>query len=349
MNETVGVQARSPAAAVDAPVEQESATAARMAEAATTFLASLTPDQRTRTLFAVEDDERLNWHYIPRERQGLPFKEMDGSQQKLAHALLSSGLSRHGYAKAVSIMALESVLAQLEGTTRRFPRDPDLYHVTVFGAPSDSAPWGWRVEGHHVSVNMLVAGGQRIAPTPSFFGANPARVPEGAGAPGLVGLRVLAAEEDLARRVLAALEGAAHDKALISGDAPADILSKSEHRVRPDTPAGLPAADMSSAGRDHLLALVQEYVRRMPEDIAGTRLNRIEKDGTGHIHFAWAGSETPGGPHYYRLQGPSFLVEYDNTQNNANHIHTVWRDFDGDWGDDLLAGHYERSDHHDDH
>jgi hypothetical protein len=349
MNETVGVQARSPAAAVDAPVEQESATAARMAEAATTFLASLTPDQRSRTLFAVEDDERLNWHYIPRERHGLPFKEMDGSQQKLAHALLSSGLSRHGYAKAVSIMALESVLAQLEGTTRRFPRDPDLYHVTVFGTPSETAPWGWRVEGHHVSVNMLVAGGQRIAPTPSFFGANPARVPEGAGAPGLVGLRVLAAEEDLARRVLAALEGPAHAKALISGDAPADILSKSEHRVRPDTPAGLPAADMSSAGRDHLLALVQEYVRRMPEDIAGTRLNRIEKDGTGHIHFAWAGSETPGGPHYYRLQGPSFLVEYDNTQNNANHIHTVWRDFEGDWGDDLLAGHYERSDHHDDH
>jgi len=349
MNETVGIQARSPAAAVDAPVEQESATAARMAEAASTFLASLTPDQRTRTVFAVGDDERLNWHYIPRERQGLPFKEMDGSQQKLAHALLSSGLSRHGYAKAVSIMALETVLAQLEGTTRRFPRDPDLYHVTVFGTPSDSAPWGWRVEGHHVSVNMLVAGGARVAPTPSFFGANPARVPEGASAPGLVGLRVLAAEEDLARRVLASLEGDAHTRALISGEAPADILTKSEHRVRPDSPAGLPAADMPSAGRDRLLALVQEYVRRMPEDVAGTRLNRIEKDGTGHIHFAWAGSETPGGPHYYRLQGPSFLVEYDNTQNNANHIHTVWRDFDGDWGDDLLAGHYERSDHHDDH
>ena len=349
MNETVGIQARSPAAAVDAPVEQESATAARMAEAASTFLASLTPDQRGRAVFAVDADERLNWHYIPRERQGLPFKELDGSQQKLAHALLSSGLSRHGYAKAVSIMALETVLAQLEGTTRRFPRDPDLYHVTVFGTPSDTAPWGWRVEGHHVSVNMLVAGGARVAPTPSFFGANPARVPEGASAPGLVGLRVLAAEEDLARRVLASLEGDAHTRALISGEAPADILTKSEHRVRPDSPAGLPAADMPSAGRDRLFALVQEYVRRMPEDVAGTRLNRIEKDGTGHIHFAWAGSETPGGPHYYRLQGPSFLVEYDNTQNNANHIHTVWRDFDGDWGDDLLAGHYERSDHHDDH
>jgi Protein of unknown function (DUF3500) len=349
MNETVGVLARSPVAAVDAPVGLESATAARMAEAATTFLASLTPEQRGRTVFPVGDEERLNWHYIPRDRQGLPIGEMDGSQQKLAHALLSSGLSRHGYAKAVTIMALEQVLSHLEGPRRRFPRDPDLYYFTVFGAPSETAPWGWRVEGHHVSVNMLVLEGQRIAPTPSFFGANPARVPEGTPTPGLTGLRVLAAEEDLARRVLAALEGGAHARAVIDAEAPADILTRAEHRVRPDSPTGLPAGEMPPSARDHLLALVQEYVRRMPEDVAGTRLNRIERDGTGQIHFAWAGSENPGGPHYYRLQGPSFLVEYDNTQNDANHIHTVWRDFQGDWGDDLLAGHYERSPHRDDH
>jgi hypothetical protein len=346
VNETAGIQARSPSAAVDTPVDLESATAARMAEAATTFLASLTADQRARAVFPVESEERHNWHYIPKEREGLPFTQLDGSQQKLAHALLSSGLSRRGYAKAVTIMALESVLANLEGTVRRFPRDPDLYHVTVFGVPSETAPWGWRVEGHHVSVNMLVAGGQRIAPTPSFFGANPARVPEGTPTPGLSGLRVLAAEEDLARRVLAALEGDARERALIAAEAPADILTRAEQRVRPDTPAGLPASAMGGSGRDHLQALIQEYVSRMPEDVAGTRMNRIEKDGTGHIHFAWAGSERPGEPHYYRLQGPSFLVEYDNTQNSANHIHTVWRDFEGDWGDDLLAGHYERSPHH---
>jgi hypothetical protein len=348
MNESLGLQALSPTAASDTPVELESATARRMAEAATTFLASLTSEQRDRTVFSVADEERLNWHYIPRQRQGLPLTEMDGSQQKLAHALLSSGLSRHGYAKAVTVMSLEKVLAQLEGTTRRFPRDPDLYYVTVFGTPSDSAPWGWRVEGHHVSVNVLVVDGQRIAPTPNFLGSNPARVPDGTAFPGLAGLRVLAAEEDLARRILAALEGAGHERALISPEPPADITTRAEQRVRPDDPAGIPASAMPAAGRDHLLHLVQEYVGRMPEDIAHGRMNRIERDGTGHIHFAWAGSETPGSPHYYRLQGPSFLVEYDNTQNNANHIHTVWRDFQGDWGDDLLAGHYERSPHHDD-
>ncbi|MDQ3700391.1 MAG: DUF3500 domain-containing protein [Chloroflexota bacterium] len=343
MNETVGLSARSPAAAADTPTELESGTAQRMAEAATTFLASLTPDQRARTVFPVADEERLNWHYVPKERRGLPLTEMDGAQQKLAHALLSSGLSRRGYAKAVTIMSLEQVLAQLEGSGRRWPRNPDMYHVTVFGTPSDDAPWGWRVEGHHVSVNLLVADGRRIAPTPSFFGANPARVPDGTAQPGLAGLRVLAAEEDLARRVLGALDAPQRGRALIAPDAPADILTRAEHRVRPDAPTGLPAGDMSAVPREHLLHLIQEYVGRMPEDVADTRMNRIERDGTGHIHFAWAGSETLGGPHYYRLQGPSFLVEYDNTQNDANHIHTVWRDLQNDWGDDLLAGHYEDS------
>jgi hypothetical protein len=345
MKETLGLSARSPAPAADVPVEQESGTARRMAEAATTFLASLSPEQRARTVFAVGDEERRNWHYIPKERQGLPFRELDSSQRHLAHALLSSGLSRRGYAKAVTIMSLERVLAELEGPRRRWPREPDLYHVTVFGTPSDTAPWGWRVEGHHVSVNMLVVEGRRVAPTPSFFGANPARVPQGTSWPDLAGLRVLAAEEDLARRVLGALDEAQRGRAVIDSAAPADILTRAEQRVRPDSPSGLAAADMPAAGREHLLHLVQEYVSRMPEDVADARRERIERDGTGYIHFAWAGGQTPGGPHYYRLQGPGFLVEYDNTQNDANHIHTVWRDLGGDWGDDLLAGHYRQSRH----
>ena len=330
---------RSPAAAVDTPVEMESETARRMAEAATTFFAALRPDQRSRVAFPVEHEERQNWHYIPRDRCGLPFKELDGAQQKLAHALLSSGLSRRGYAKAVTIMSLESILAELEGTGRRFARDPDLYHVTLFGTPSDEAPWGWRVEGHHVSVNFLVVGGRRIAPTPNFFGSNPARVPKG----DLTGYRVLAAEEDLARRLLASLDPAQHVKAILSAEAPADIVTRSEHRIKPDAPAGISAGEMAEAQRRGLMDLVTEYISRMPEDVAGLRMGRIEKDGTSHIHFAWAGQETPGGPHYYRVQGPGFLVEYDNTQNQANHIHTVWRDFQDDWGDDLLARHYARS------
>jgi hypothetical protein len=341
MNETVGLGApvRSPAAAADTAVELESETAQRMAEAATTFLAALTPEQRQRATFAVDHEERLNWHYIPRPRQGLPLKEMDASQQQLAYALLSSGLSQRGFAKAMSIMSLEKVLGELEGPLGRHRRDPELYYVTIFGTPSDERPWGWRVEGHHVSVNVLVVEGRRIAPTPNFLGANPARVPQGS----LAGLRILAAEEDLARRLLAALDEDQRRRALLAPEAPPDIITRAERHVHLDAPAGLAAAEMRPEQRQTLMALVQEYVSRMPRDVADTRMNLLEKEGTAYIHFAWAGPLEPGRPHYYRLHGPSFLAEYDNTQNNANHIHTVWRDLQRDWGEDLLAGHYARS------
>ena len=330
---------RSPVAAAHTAVEMESETAGRMAEAATTFLASLTVEQQGRVMFPLENDERLNWHYIPRERRGLPWKEMNGSQRKLAHVLLSSGLSGRGYAKAVDIMGLESVLAELEGPNRRFPRDPDLYHVTLFGTPSDESPWGWRVEGHHLSANFLVVSGNRIAPTPNFFGANPARVPRGP----LAGLRVLAAEEDLARHLLDSLDAAKQARAIIDADAPADIITTAEPRVKIDDPSGLPAKEMTEVQGRLMMDLVVEYASRMPRDVADTRMNQIGKEGEAHIHFAWAGSKKRGEGHYYRVHGPSFLIEYDNTQNNANHIHTVWRDLRGDWGEDLLRGHYEKS------
>ena len=328
-----------------ATVANQSDTAKRMASAASTFLALLTPDQRQRTVYNVDDDERLNWHFVPKERNGLTFKEMDGAQQKLAHALISSGLSRRGYTQAVTIMGLERILGQLEGTVRRFPRDPDLYHVTIFGEPSDSKVWGWRVEGHHVSVNMLVVPGREgelVSSTPQFFGANPARVPDGSPA---AGLRVLAAEEDIARQLLTSLDEKLRGKAVFQQEAPSDILTRNERRVKADDPIGVKAGDMTDAQRHLLMDLVDEYVHRMPFDVADVRLNRIEKDGAKHIHFAWAGPAAVGAPHYYRLQAPSFLVEYDNTQNNANHIHSVWRDFQGDWGDDLLADQYQKDKH----
>lgn len=330
---------RSPAAAARTSLEMESESAMRMAEAATAFLAFLTPEQRARTVFPVESEERLNWHYIPRERHGLPLEEMDGSQRKLAYALLSSGLSRRGYAKALDIMSLESILKDLEGAARRFPRDPDLYHFTVFGTPSDESPWGWRVEGHHLSINILIVGGRWIAPTPNFFGANPARVPNGP----LAGWRILAAEEDLGRQLLLSLDEEQLTRAIIDTEAPADIITQAEPRVKIDAPTGIPAADMTEDQKQLFMDLVLEYTSRMPSDVADARMNLIEKDGVGHIHFAWAGSHKPGEGHYYRLHGPSFLVEYDDTQNNANHIHTVWRDLRDDWGEDLLKTHYVRS------
>jgi hypothetical protein len=337
--------AHPPSATTNGRVSAKTDTAKRMADAATTFLALLTPDQRQKTVYNPNDDERLNWHFVPKERNGITFNELDGAQQKLAHALISSGLSQRGYAQAVTIMGLERILAQIEGTVRRFPRDPNLYHVTIFGQPSDKQVWGWRVEGHHVSVNMLVVPGKEgelVASTPQFFGANPARVPAGYPAEGL---RVLAAEEDLARQLLTSLDGTLRGKAVFNAEAPSDILTRNERRVKPDDPMGIKAGDMTGDQRHLLMDLVDEYVHRMPFDVADRRLNRIEKEGTSHIHFAWAGPAEPGQPHYYRVQGPTFLVEYDNTQNNANHIHSVWRDFEGDWGDDLLADHYQKDRH----
>jgi len=310
-----------------------------MAEAATTFLASLGSADRKRAQFPLESEFRSVWDYRPGERNGISLKELDSSQQKLAYALLASGLSRHGNAKALTIMSLEAVLAELEKPMRAFNRDPDLYYVTVFGSPSDDAPWAWRIEGHHLSVNFLVLEGKHIAPTPNFLGANPARVPNGP----LEGLRVLAAEEDLARTLIGSMDANQLKKAVISSHAPADILTDNDPRVRLDEPAGLPYSAMNETQQSHLMNLISEYIHRVPRDVADMRIERIEKEGWQHLHFAWAGDTQPGGPHYYRVHGPSFLVEYDNTQNNANHIHSVWRDIHDDWGADLLKRHYQQS------
>jgi hypothetical protein len=323
-------------AAAGRTMDLASETALRMADAAQSFLASLRADQRKKALFPIDSPERLNWDYRPRPREGLPLLEMDSSQQRLALALLLSGLGRQGQGKALNIMALETILGEMEGTGGRHRRDPDLYFLTVFGEPSDRTVWGWRFEGHHISLNYLVADGKHIGPTPNFFGANPARVPEGR----LTGLRVLAHEEDLARTLLKTLDPTQQPRVIMAPEAPPDIITGSEPRVKLNSPSGLPFSELTDVQQGLLTELVFEYVARTPEDVADIRMNRIEKEGKKHIHFAWAGGENPGQPHYYRVHGPSFLLEYDNTQNNANHIHTVWRDLDDEWGLDLLKTHY---------
>jgi Protein of unknown function (DUF3500) len=329
-----------PVANCDSEAGQESETALRMAEAAMNFLDAFTAEERTKIVFPVESEERKNWHYVPRERKGIPWKEMNGSQRKLAHALIAGGLSRTGYTKAMSIMALESILKQMEGPGSGFERDPDLYYITLFGIPSEEAPWGWRLEGHHISINFLITPGKRVACTPNFFGANPALVPSGYP---LAGLRVLSTEEDLARSLLDSLTDVQLRSAVIDTDAPPDILTRADAHVRPEKPVGLPASDMNAAQQELLILLVSDYLHRMPQDLAAGRMNRAEKEGEKYIHFAWAGPRERKRPHYYRVHGPSFLIEYDNTQNNANHIHSVWRDLRDDWGEDLLRNHYKES------
>lgn len=321
--------------------DADSATAQRMIEAATSLLASLSSDQRSKVLFTLDSDERLKWDYRPVPREGISLREMDGSQQKLVFALLASGLSPDAQIKALSIMSLEKVLAEIEGAAGRHDRDPDLYYVTLFGVPSDKDAWGWRIEGHHVSLNFLIVEGKWVAPTPNFLGANPAKVLSGPR----VGLRILAAEEDLARRLVTALGSDQRRRAWINAEAPEDIVTRWDPRVKLDSPVGLPLSEMLEDQGRSMMHLVEQYLSRMPEDVADRQMEQIQKEGVESIHFAWAGSEEPGKPHYYRLHGPSFLVEYDNTQDNANHIHTVWRNIRNDWGEDLLKGHYNSPAH----
>jgi hypothetical protein len=325
-----------------AAAEKSSAT---MATAATRFLAGLSPEQRQQATFAFDAAERLNWHYIPRERKGLPLKQMTDAQRALARELLHSGLSQRGYLTATSIMDLETILGDLEQRTnspeRRIVRDPELYFFSVFGAPSARDAWGWRVEGHHISLNFTIVNGALVAGTPSFFGTNPAEVPDGPKK----GMRILAQEEDAARALLLALDPAQRTKATIEAAAPNDIVTTNKDKIDPLAPAGVAARDMTPAQRDLLMRLVDVYTSAMASDIAADRMAKIKKSGPDSIAFAWAGAAEHGKKHYYRVQGPSFLVEYDNTQNDANHIHSVWRDFDGDFGRDILREHVKSMPH----
>lgn len=312
---------------------------ADMLEAADSFLASLEPEQRSRALFAFEDAERLNWHFVPRQRRGLPLEQMSAEQQALARGILRAALSRRGYLTAATIMELELVLREL-GENPSF-RDPELYYFSIFGTPSQTAPWGFRAEGHHLSLNFTFVRDTLIATAPAFFGANPAEVRSGSRR----GLRVLADEEDIGRELVLSLDDRQLGEALIAARAPRDIVTGNVGRVEALSPVGIRVTELRAEQAAILVRLLEVYLGRMAEPLVAHRRAALEGTDFGEVAFAWAGSTRPGEPHYYRIQGPSFLVEYDNTQNRANHIHTVWRDFDGDFGRDLLREHYRNAPH----
>ena len=307
--------------------------------AAQAFLAALRPALREKARLPFADSDRLDWSYVPGRRPGVSLKEMNDPERRAAHRLLQTALSERGYRKAAGVIELEGILREIE--TFGWSRDPGLYWLAIFGEPSSSSPWGWKFEGHHLSLNFSSTRGL-VACTPSFFGANPARVPEGRPR---AGWRVLGAEEDLARRLLASLAPEQRKRAMVSGEAPGDI-ALSPGRRNPPVVEGLAASEMTAAQREILLALVGEYVRNPRADVAESKWKEIEAAGVEKIRFEWAGGTQPGQGHYYRIQGPTFAVEYDNTQNHANHMHSVWRDFQNDFGADLLRRHYEESPHH---
>lgn len=312
------------------------ASTAEMTTAAQKFLAALDPAQRARAVFGLTAPEREKWFFVPIKRDGLTVKDMTPPQQDLARALLRSGLSARGAARAETIITLENVLREIEKDPVR--RDPTMYYVTIFGDPSVKAPWGWRFEGHHLSLNFTIFDADHVAVTPSFFGTNPAEVRAGPQK----GTRVLAEEEDMGLAFVNALDATQRAAAVIAAKAPSDIATSNKVRVNPLTPAGLPATALTAAQRDQLRALLQLYFTRYRAEIAEPALAEATGKNLDSLHFAWAGVTDRSGGHYYRIQGKTFVVEFDNTQNEANHIHSVWRNFAGDFGHDLLAEHYAR-------
>jgi hypothetical protein len=309
---------------------------AEMEQAANAFLSALSGEQKVKAVMNFAGEERADWHFIPRARKGLPIKEMTQEQRLLAQGLLATGLSHRGYNKAVTIMSLESILAAME-QGKGPVRDPEMYYVSIFGEPG-KYPWGWRVEGHHLSLNFTAAGNE-AAPsmTPSFFGTNPGEVKTGPRA----GTRVLGVEEELGRSLVKSLSEEQRKKAIIMPEAPKDVLNVPGRNAT--KAEGIAWTDLNEQQRAKLMKLIREYVERNRPDVAAEDLKKVEAAGLDKLCFAWAGGLERGEPHYYRVQSGSFVLEYDNVQNGANHVHSVWRDFDHDFGADLLAEHIKAS------
>jgi hypothetical protein len=308
----------------------------RMANAADKFLASLTAEQKAKALIDFNDKERFNWHFVPLQdaqkkptRKGLRLESMTAEQKAAAKELLAAGTSSDGFTKATTIMSLESILRELE--KGGLVRNPEWYFFTVFGTPSKTGKWGWRVDGHHLSLNFTVDGGKIIAATPAFFGANPATVMQGPRK----GTRTLPAADDLAKELYKALDAEQQKVAFQEKEFP-EVQGRTQ-APKVGAPKGLPAAKMTEKQRGLLLRLLQAYASRMPEDVAETEMAEVRKAGLEQIYFAYSGGLEPGQRHTYRVQGPTFLIEFlniqeDSARNPANHIHSVWRNTRGDFG-----------------
>jgi len=305
-------------------------TAARMVAAATALLAALTAAQREQACFAF-GDERRDWSFVPaRDRGGLPIGALDDGQRRLAHELIVTGTSLPGYTKVVSVMAMEHVLRALTPAAADL-FNPERYCFKVFGAPGENE-WGWQFAGHHVSLNFTVVSGRYISPTPCLLGSEPASY--GILAP-------LADDEELGFRLVRSLDTAQRAAAIIWHRSPPDFATRIVSRIgdteRPDPVFG-PEPDYRLS--EHERDILGAFARRLPDEVAGVQMRELERAGLDNLTFAWAGGTEPGERHYFRVQGPTLLIEHDNTQANGNHIHSVWRNPADDFGDDVLAEHY---------
>ena len=312
--------------------------ASEMRGAALALLNSLDANQKSAISYSYHDGERIFWYYPPMNRHGLLLRDMTEAQRSLAYALMATGLTEESNQKARLIIEHEAVLGPLEQEQGHvtWDRDPLLYSWTIFGDPgSDAEPWGWRVEGHHVSLHYSVWGDRVLSVTPFFFGANPAEVRKGPKE----GLRILGNSQDIALELMESLDAGQTSRALIYDEAPADIITFNSSKASLPKEEGLPATAMSGTQREMLMALASEYVTRIRSDLAEEKLNVLRQGGLEKIHLAWGGPIDRTQPHYYRLHGGDFVVEYDNRQNGANHIHSVLRDVENDFAADVLRDH----------
>lgn len=322
----------------------DKALSARMGSAVGEFLKTLNTRQRQQAVTSFKDTIRFDWHYVPRDRKGLSLHDMNAQQREKAFVMLKIVLSAEGYQKTQDIIALENVLRVVENRPPNDTyRDPENYSFMIFGEPDQTKPWGWRLEGHHISLQFTFVDGQ-IAFTPGFMGANPGQVLQEVPQKGK---RVLADETDLAFQLLNSFSGQQLQTVLLSEKAPWEILSQNKMPGKVDVlPQGMAMKDMTQTQKTLFLELIKVYLGRYHITLKNQQLDKLKLSGLDGIHFAWMGQKIPeikeGAGYYYRIQGPTILIEYDNTQNNANHIHTVVRDLTNDFGEDLLRLHYEK-------
>lgn len=308
----------------------------RIAQSANRFLTSLDDSQRRKTMLAFEAESREDWHYIPRSRPGLPFAEMKPAQAGAARDLYASVLNERGLQMIDNVRVVEAVLRESQGSWR----DPERYFTTIFGTPG-RYPWGWRLEGHHLSLNVTLVQAGHIVVTPFFVGSHPATVRDGPHK----GLRPLGAAEDLARQLIASLPESARRIALIADRSFGEIVASPQREKDLGQPRGLELSAMDGAQRNLVEALLDRFLGALAPDLAAKQKQRVMEQELAKFRFAWAGSLQPGDAHYFRVHGPATLIEHDNTQNGANHIHSVWRDLRADFGYDALAEHYKRRPH----
>lgn len=321
----------------DAPAAAEA-----MREAASAWLETLQSELRQQATFAFDGSERTDWHFIPKERTGVSLREMSAKQRRAAHELLRSALSDKGYLKATTIMSLESVLRIIEADREDILewRNPEKYWFAVYGDPAGDGAWGWRVEGHHLSLNFTSDASTVVATFPAFLGANPAEVRDGPR----VGLRVLGLEEDLPHELIRALSEQQRRIATLEGGVPSDVILAPGGELDFDNPIGLPVSDMSEPQAEIVEQIVELFARNFQAELADEVLDEVERAGVDNIYFTWAGELGPEDRHYYRLHGPTFVIEYDKT--DPNHVHLVWHSTANNFGADALKRHYQEAEHH---